>query len=124
MHELAIANSIVNTVLGEAKKGQYKTITAIGLRIGALTDIVPEALEFGFSAITAGTLLEGAKLEIENVPVLGRCGACREAFEVKGFVFACPGCGSSNIEVEQGQELDIVYIEVDDDMERASSGRW
>ncbi len=114
MHELAIANSIVNTVLEEAKKRNYKSVTAIGLRIGALSDVVEEALDFGFSAITAGTLLEGTKLEIESVPVTGACSACKEVFEVKGFVFVCPGCGSSDITVEKGQELDIVYIEVDD----------
>jgi len=117
VHELAIANSIVNTVLEEAKKRNFKSVAAIGLKIGALTDVVPEALEFGFSAIVAGTLLERTKLEIESVPVTGACSACREIFEVQGFVFACPSCGSSDITVEKGQELDIVYIEVDNGLE-------
>ncbi|UCG61124.1 MAG: hydrogenase maturation nickel metallochaperone HypA [Candidatus Zixiibacteriota bacterium] len=53
MHELAIANSIMNTVLTEADKQNLKSIIAVGLRIGALTDVVPEALEFGFGALTA-----------------------------------------------------------------------
>ncbi|UCE25958.1 MAG: hydrogenase maturation nickel metallochaperone HypA [Candidatus Zixiibacteriota bacterium] len=111
---MAIANSIVNTVLDEAKKRDFKSVAAIGLKIGALTDIVPEALEFGFSAITTGTLLEGARLEIENVPVTGKCSSCGSMFEVKGFVFVCPDCGSSDLTVEHGEELDITYIEVDD----------
>jgi hydrogenase nickel incorporation protein HypA/HybF len=114
VHELAIANSIVNTVLDEAKKRNHKSVTAIGLKIGALTDIAPEALEFGFSAIASGTPLEGARLEIENVPVIGKCSTCDLAFEVKGFVFVCPQCDSSDATVEQGEELDIAYIEVDD----------
>ena len=114
MHELAIANSIVNTVLEEAKKQNFGSVVAVGLRIGALTDIVPEALEFGFSAITAGTLLEGTKLKIENVPVKGACNACGKTFEVKQFCFVCPECDAPDIKVEQGQELDIAYIEVDD----------
>lgn len=114
MHELAIANSIVNTVLLEAEKHNYGSVIAVGLRIGALSDVVPEALEFGFTAITVGTLLEGAKLEIENVPVKGRCCECDSSFDVQGFVFVCPACGSSKTNLEQGQELDIAYIEVDD----------
>lgn len=117
MHELAIANSIVNTVLDEAERRKLGTVTAIGLRIGALSDVVPEALEFGFSAITAGTILEGTKLEIESVPVGGICSKCKAVFEVKGFVFTCPGCGSSEITIQQGQELDIAYIEVNDGSE-------
>jgi len=117
MHELAIANSVANTVLDEVKKHNYRSVTAIGLRIGALSDVVPEALEFGFSAIVSGTPLEATRLEIESVPVTGRCSGCKESFEVKGFVFACPGCGSSDITIEKGQELDIAYIEVDDGLE-------
>ena len=114
MHELAIANSIVNTVLEEAKKQNFGSVVAVGLRIGALTDVVPEALEFSFSAITAGTLLEGTRLEIEDVPVKGACNGCGKTFEVERFCFVCPECSASDIKVERGQELDIAYIEVDD----------
>lgn len=114
MHELAIANSIMNTVLTEADKQNLKSIIAVGLRIGALTDVVPEALEFGFGALTAGTKLEGTRLKIESVPVAGLCNECHRKFEVEGFIFVCPECGSYDVTVEQGQELDIAYIEVDD----------
>jgi len=114
MHELAIADSIVNTILEEAKKQNLGSVVAVGLRIGALTDIVPEALEFGFSAITDGTLLEGTKLKIESVPVKGMCNGCGKTFEVKRFCFVCPECNASDIKVDQGQELDIAYIEVND----------
>ena len=115
MHELAIANSIVNTVLEEAKKHNSKSVLAVGLRIGALTDIVPDALEFGFTAITIGTLLEGSELKIEQVPVKGECESCGESFEVQGLCFVCPACGAADVTVIQGQELDIAYIEVSDD---------
>lgn len=114
MHELAIANSIVKTVVRESEKNGYKSVIAVGLRIGALTDIVPEALEFGFNAIVAGTPLDGARLEIEHIPVKGVCEECHRPFEVHNFVFVCPECGASNIKLEQGQELDITYIEIDD----------
>lgn len=114
MHELAIANSIVATVLKETEEKKLGPVIAIGLRIGALSDVVPEALEFGFTAITTGTSLEGAKLEIESVPVRGRCAECESTFDVHGFAFICPDCNSSRTSVEQGLELDIAYIEVED----------
>ncbi len=117
MHELAIANSIMNTVAQEAETRNLKTVKAIGLKIGVLTDVVPEALEFGFSAITAGTALEGTRLEIMSIPVKGRCRKCGDSFGVNGLVFVCPDCGAGDIIVEQGQELDIAYIEVDDSPE-------
>lgn len=115
MHELAIANSIVKTVLDEAKRQNLGRVSSVGLRIGLLSDVVPEALEFGFSAITKGTPLEGARLKIENVPVQAECTDCAARFGVKELVFQCPECQSGNIELKQGQELEIVYIEVEDE---------
>lgn len=114
MHELAIANSIVKTVMAEAARRDFKRITAVGLRIGVLSDVVPEALDFGFTAIIADTPLEGARLEIERIPVAGTCRSCSHDFEVKEFVFVCPQCGSKTIDVNRGNELDIAYVEVDD----------
>ncbi len=114
MHELAIANSIMNTVLAEAERRNVNSVTAVGLRIGALTDVVPDALQFGFSALTVGTPLEGTRLEIESIPVAGLCDECHRKFDVNGLVFICPECGSQDISVERGQELDIAYIQVDD----------
>ncbi|UCG63306.1 MAG: hydrogenase maturation nickel metallochaperone HypA [Candidatus Zixiibacteriota bacterium] len=51
---------------------------------------------------------------MESVPVAGLCNECHRKFEVEGFIFVCPECGSYDVTVEQGQELDIAYIEVDD----------
>ncbi|MGD8605331.1 MAG: hydrogenase maturation nickel metallochaperone HypA, partial [Anaerolineales bacterium] len=65
MHELAIADSIFRTVLAEIDKNGYARVSAIGLRIGLLTDVVPEALTFGFEAIARGTSLEHTGLKIE-----------------------------------------------------------
>ncbi len=117
MHELAIAGSIVETVLSEMKRRKLSHITSVGLRIGAMSDIVPEALEFGFQALIAETSLADTRLEIERVPVRGHCHKCGVDFEVQKFVFVCPECGAVEVHVSQGTELDIAYLEIDDDQE-------
>ena len=114
MHELSIAQSIVESVLKEVNKKNYSNVTTIALRIGALTDIVPDALEFGFDIIKAETILASTKLEIEIIPVRGKCNNCKKDFEVKEFIFVCPECSSFDIKTEKGTELDIAYIEIDD----------
>ena len=86
MHELSIATSILNTVIAEAEKKSLAKVTLIALRIGALTDIVPEALEFGFDAIKIDTILAEASLKIEHIPVKGNCNGCGKSFEVKEFL--------------------------------------
>ncbi len=115
MHELAIAESIVKTAKAEMEKRNLDTINSICVRVGVLSDVVPEALQFGFGAITADTSLGNTKLLIEHVPVKGICGGCGVDFEVSDYVFECPECDSRDITLTQGDELDIAYMEIDDE---------
>ena len=117
MHELSIANSILNIVLQEKKLKQLPEIKAIGLNIGALSGIFADALEFSFDAIKKGTLLENTVLEISEVPISGICKDCREIFSVNDFIFSCPECHSTSIEVHKGQEMDIAYLDVEEEAE-------
>ena len=115
MHELAIADSIFRTVLAEIDKNGYARVSSIGLRIGLLTDVVSEALTFGFEAIARGTPLEHTRLEIERIPIIGRCRTCGSENQIERYLFVCPHCGSRDIDMIQGGELDIAYIEIDDE---------
>jgi hydrogenase nickel incorporation protein HypA/HybF len=120
MHELSIATSIVETVLQEIARKRLPPVQTIAVRIGALSAVDPEALRFGFDSIISGTPLAKTKLEIEFVPVQGKCRACRQEFAVEDFVFACPHCQSGHIEVTRGEELDIAYLEVAEGVERGA----
>ena len=115
MHELSIANSIMNIVLDEIASKNLPQVKAIGLKIGVLSGILPDALEFGFDVLKKKTVLEKTKLEIEEIPLKGKCKACNKDFEVTDLVFACPQCGSPSIDLEQGQELNIAYLKIEED---------
>lgn len=117
MHELSIANSILNIVLNEKTTKNLSDIKAIGLRIGALSGILPDALEFSFDAIKKETPLENTVLEISEIPISGICKSCNQKFSVSDYIFECPKCNSSSIDVDKGQEMDIEYIEIKDEAE-------
>ncbi|MDZ7267534.1 MAG: hydrogenase maturation nickel metallochaperone HypA [candidate division KSB1 bacterium] len=112
MHELSIATAIVETVLQEMQRRQLPAVSAVGVRVGALSGVVPDALEFSFQAIINGTPLAGARLAIEQVPLQGKCRNCGLDFSVQEFIFACPDCHSGQIEITRGEELEIAYLEV------------
>ena len=114
MHELSIAQSIMETVLREQEQRRLPPVTEIGVRIGALSGVLPDALQFGFDAIIIGTPLEGCRFVIEEVPVQGDCAACGESFTVDDLVFCCPACGSGRIDLTHGFEMDMAYFEVED----------
>jgi hydrogenase nickel incorporation protein HypA/HybF len=114
MHELSIAQSIVDTARGELHSHPASTLKEIGLRIGALAGVLTDSLDFCFEAITKGTDLDGCVLAIEHLPVVAECRDCARSFEVEQFFFACPVCNSGAVKVTQGYELEIAYLEVDD----------
>jgi hydrogenase nickel incorporation protein HypA/HybF len=114
MHELSIAQTVCEVAIDQLKDHPDCSVHRIGLRIGRLSDVVPEALEFGFDVIKQDTVLAHATLSIETIPVTGRCRACAESFTIDNFRFICPMCESSQVDVLGGQELEISFMELDD----------
>lgn len=109
MHELAIAENIRESVERELEKHpELKNVTAVGLVIGGMHAVVPEALKFNFELVCRESRLEGAALEIREIPVKGKCGHCGRDFQVEDHFFICPLCGSTDMTIHGGNEF---YIE-------------
>ena len=108
MHELAIAESVVDTVTQRLPGAK---ITRVHLEIGALSGVVPDSIKFCFDLATEGTTLEGATLEITEPPARCRCRACGAEFRPDSPIVLCP-CGSPDVAVLAGEELKIVSVEV------------
>jgi len=114
MHELGIANSVLDAVRAEAGRHPGAVPVKVGLRIGELAGVDPGALTFGFQAITAGTPWENLALEIEHRPRRHRCHACAREFDVADYVLACPACGSGETVCIGGDELELAYVELEE----------
>lgn len=113
MHEASIARDVIETVEDRIARGQLSgKVEAVCLRVGRLTAVVPDNLRFMFRVLSEGTALEGARLEIEHVPVRGRCRDCKAEFEISEVYFRCPGCGSAEVEILSGSELMLDAVEV------------
>ncbi len=114
MHELSIAQSILDIIQEEANKNSMVQVSVVRLKIGRLTAIEPSSLTFCFEQITKGTLAEGARLEIEDVPIHGRCGQCGKEFILEDPFCLCPDCQGPNIVILTGREFFISEIEGND----------
>ena len=122
MHEMGIANSILTAVKTEARRRPGSRPVKVGVRIGELAGIDPEALRFAFDALVADTEMQGLELDIEFRAPRGRCPDCAREYEIHAFELKCPGCGSLNAECIGGDELDFAYLEVEED-EPCAAGR-
>ena len=122
MHELSVAHAIVNTVvtaLPESPEPRGR-ITSVRVAVGALSGVVPQALEFAYDVAAEGTPLADAALRIERMPVVIDCPACGHQ-ELSGTTdFHCPSCGELCGNVVGGKELQVLDVTFDDIPARAS----
>ncbi len=108
MHELAIVQSILEAVCERADGRRVRRVT---VRVGALTAVVPDAMLFCWDLAAEATLADGAELDIEQRPATTRCRACGADSQIADPVLLCP-CGSADVAVTGGRELQIVSMEV------------
>ena len=115
MHELPIMKSIYKTVVTKAESVQATSIRRIVLEVGGLRDYVPEIMQRYWDYIAAGSIAEGARIEVREIDAVAHCGRCGNDYKITRGHFAeprCPVCGYDRGELIAGSELRIVGIEI------------
>jgi len=113
VHEMSIAEGIVQVLEDQAKAQQYDRVKTVWLELGPLSMIETEALTFCFEAVTRSTLAEGAELKIINIPGEAFCMQCLKNVPINQRYDSCPECGSYQLQVVQGDEMRIKELEVE-----------
>ncbi|MGB2602764.1 MAG: hydrogenase maturation nickel metallochaperone HypA [Candidatus Sulfotelmatobacter sp.] len=112
MHELSIAMSIIELAEEEAAHRGVQ-VEAVHLRLGALSGVVKDALLFCYEMACEGTLLQGSRLLVEDVPVVIFCTTCKAQRPLSSVqLFHCPECGTPSAEIVQGKELEVFALEI------------
>lgn len=114
MHELSIANNLLEAVQAEARNRPGVRFVRLGVRVGELTAVDPEALTFCFQVLVRGTAMETLELELERVPRRHRCQRCGWEFTVVDYDVTCPACGTLDTECIAGTELEFAYLEMEE----------
>ena len=122
MHEVSLMKNLLRTVEDVAVREGGAPVHVIHLRIGELSGVNTDALSFAFEVLSKGTLAEKSRLEFERVPLRARCGDCGAEFHPDEFVFRCKKCGSPEIDVLCGREMEVDYILLDDEINKKGSG--
>ena len=112
MHELSVAQSIVEIIQRHVPQSDWERVRVVRLKIGAAAGVVPESLEFSFEAITAELLFNHARLEIESVPFRVLCNRCHTTAENEFGFALCSSCGSPDTKILSGSELHVTEIEI------------
>ncbi len=112
MHEAGIMQDALDLAAAEANKAGASRVHRMRLRVGVLSGVVPEALQFAFDALAPGSRAEGGLLEIELVEAAYWCEECIREFAARDLVEPCPGCGGTAAILRRGRELELLSVEV------------
>lgn len=113
MHEMSLCESILQIIEDEAQRQGFHKVLRVRLEIGRLSGAEIPAMRFGFDAVTRGSLAEGAELEIIDLPGRAWCLPCAREVEVQQRFDACPVCGSFQLQVVGGDQMQIKDLEVE-----------
>ena len=114
MHELSIAQSIVESVMTRMSDYPERRVVSVRLRIGDANAIEGDSLAFSFEMLTAQEpVLTGAMLRIERVPHRARCRHCEQDFPVVAFVAQCPLCAEWSSDIVSGTEFSLLAMELE-----------
>jgi hydrogenase nickel incorporation protein HypA/HybF len=112
MHEVGIMQEAVRMAIETAQAKAAGRIHCLRLRVGSMSGAVPDSLRFAFDMVCAGTMAEGATLEIETVTAVCWCEPCQAEFQCEDFLNECPRCHSLSNELRRGRELELAAVEV------------
>ncbi|HYO08878.1 MAG TPA: hydrogenase maturation nickel metallochaperone HypA [Tepidisphaeraceae bacterium] len=115
MHELSVAQQLVQLVIESLDGEGDVRVTAVRLRLGPLAGVEAGALRFAFDSATAGTMLCGARLVVEPVELVAFCASCGEERLLASVQrLRCPACDAPTPEIVRGRDLEVISVEVVD----------
>jgi hydrogenase nickel incorporation protein HypA/HybF len=112
MHEVGLMQDTLAVAIRHASQAGARHIDRLTLRVGAGTGLAAESLELAFEIAAQGTIAEGARLDLEQVPMRCYCARCDLEFTPDDLIAACPKCHDAGVTVRQGYGCELGSIEI------------
>ncbi|HOW74964.1 MAG TPA: hydrogenase maturation nickel metallochaperone HypA [Candidatus Competibacteraceae bacterium] len=113
MHEMALAESILDIIEATARRQGAVRVREVRLEIGELANVEMTALECALQAALRDSLAEGARIECLVIPGQGLCLTCGETVPLAALYDLCPRCDGYPVQPTSGQELRVKDILVE-----------
>lgn len=115
MHEMSLAGGVLRIVEEAAARERFARVRRLALEVGALAAVEVRALRFALEAIAPGTCLEGARIDIDELPGRAWCLRCCDSVAIAGRADPCPRCGSHQLQPTGGTEVQVRELVVHDE---------
>lgn len=105
MHEFSVARALLREVAAQAEAHGAECVRVVNVTVGVFSGVDADLLRTAFEQLRENTCANGAELRIVHTELIAACGGCGREFEVAGFRFECPECGSGDVRILRGDEL-------------------
>ena len=112
MHELSLASAVLDTAL---RHSRGRRVATVAVRHGTMRQVVGDSLAFYFEIVARDSACEGARLLLTEVTTKLRCATCATEWSPEIPAFRCPGCGGADVSAIAGEELEVEYIELEEE---------
>lgn len=113
MHEMSLSLSLVDLVSRHAAAEGARRVVSVGVEVGALGHVEPQALAFCLQSAARGTVAEGARFDIAVPPGRAWCFGCNGEVPLAARGAPCPACGGFDLRIARGEELKVTSMEID-----------
>ena len=114
MHEVSLAEGIIEVVENAARGAGAKRIKTVRIAVGELSNVEIDALTFAFESVKRGTVADGAALVIDRPEGRAWCMDCMKEVPLHRYGDACPSCGNYHLMPSEGRDLKVVDLESED----------
>jgi hydrogenase nickel incorporation protein HypA/HybF len=109
MHEIGVCEGLIATV---EKRAAGRPVDRVRFRAGVLHRIDEASLLQAFELVSAGTVADGAELELVTLPVKVCCRSCAAVTVADDMVVCCGTCGATELDLVGGDELVLESIQI------------
>ena len=115
MHELSLAGEVLLLVEEQAARHRFTCVRVLRLEAGQLAGVDVAALRFALESLAPGTVLDGARVEIDEPSGQATCLDCGASVAVNQRGDACSDCGAYRLQHTAGMALRVIDMDVSDD---------
>jgi len=112
MHEAAVMQGVIKTILASMENARASRVTKVQLALGTSGHFTEEAVRMYFQALTQDTPIEGATLTLSLLPATYQCLSCQHRFESTSSTGICPQCGDVAFEISHQDGCYVTTIDV------------
>jgi len=113
MHEYSVVQALLEQIEDIAQQNEATKVSKIIVKIGVMSGIEAHLLEIAFNTFKEKTICDGAEFVMNIQPLKIRCNSCLSESELEKIHYCCPECGSTDVEVIDGEDMFLMSLEME-----------